>query len=307
MTTSFLRKAALVFVLLILIGIGVAWISKPRLNESSIASHTIVVTTPVLQLFASQLVKGVPGVSVQRVFETEGHCLHDHQVSAQEMRVLCSAKLVLANGVGFEPFLQKAMAQCPRVPVVNVGDGCADFLLKDSIVDPHVWLGRGAVCEVRALVRALSSRDQANSMQYLQSGKNLGESIDAAWDSASLQGAPLRGSAVVSFHGAFNYFARELGLNVVASFGEDAESPNPSAQQIAGLIQVIREKKVKALLLGLDESPALAESVSRETGVKILRMDNMLGPFAQGDSSAYARVLLQNVKILVDSLSQVSP
>jgi len=270
-------------------------------KEVTSSQKLVAVTTPVLELFTHEILQD--SGKVTRVFDTQGHCLHDHQVSTNEVRTLCSANLVIASGAGFESFLAKTMQQCPSIPAVSVGDSCADVNTSDGLRDPHLWLGKsGVLCELAHLQTALIVAFPHDSVLYTQRSALLTLRLSQFWDSLQAANADLHGMPVVSFHGAFGYLARDLGLHVVASFGEAQEDMNPSAQQIANLVRSIRENHVRCLLLGTAESPALAESVARETHVKILRLQNMMEGFHSLHVDAYTQTIRDDVQMLRDSL-----
>ena len=254
-------------------------------------SGSLVVTTPVLEYFARQLTQGPEQPPVALAFQPQGKCLHEHQVSSQEIRTLCSARLVVAQGAGFEPFLQETMKQCPAVPVVELGNGCADLQVAGK-ADPHAWFGAAATdCLIHKLSMALQQQDTLRRTSIAANESKLRQQIKQTWDSLRLEYASLQNTPVISFHGAYGYLARELGMHVVASFGEEVEDATPSAQAVAELIAQARAQKVKLLLVGETESPDLAATVARETGVRVVPLLNMLEGLDTTDSFAYSHVL----------------
>ena len=260
------------------------------------ASLEIVATTPVLEQFVKRLGTGVPGLHTSLAFQTHGQCLHEHQVSTNEMRALCSAKLIVANGVNFEPFLDQAMRQCPQVPVVRVGDSCADLPTHTGGADPHLWFGAKNVdCMVAHTALALATFDSAHAKIYGANDSLVRKQLASFWDSLRTQNANLRGVPVVSFHGAFGYLSRELGMNMVSSFGEELEDMTPSAQDIAQLIAKIRSEKVQMLFVAESENPSLAAAVARETGVKTVHLRNMMEGLDSTDLHAYENTIRDDV------------
>jgi len=256
----------------------------------------IVVTTPVLQHFAQRLSSQVPQSKVTLAFTTQGKCLHEHQVSTDEIRTLCHARLVIAHGAGFEPFLRETMQQCPQVPVVEVASNCSDLKVAGH-VDPHSWFGAASTdCMILQLSQALQNSDTLHRTQYQDNEKKLRAEIAQAWDSLHTQYASLRNLPVISFHGAYGYLARELGMQMVASFGEELEDITPSAQAVAELIAQAKSLHVKLLLVGATESPDLAATVARETGVRVVPLRNMMEGLDSTDDHAYEHALQDDLQ-----------
>ncbi|HSQ43137.1 MAG TPA: metal ABC transporter substrate-binding protein [Fibrobacteraceae bacterium] len=259
----------------------------------------VVTTTPVLENLVRRIGHDVAGLKVSLAFQTHGKCLHEHQISTEEMRNLCSASLVVANGVNFEPFLDQAMRQCPQIPVVRVGDNCADMPATDGGTDPHAWFGSKNIdCMASNLTKALAQYDTLHATAYNANGEAVQKQLSDFWNTVHNGNASLRGLPVVSFHGAYNYLARELGMNMVATFGEEQEDVTPSAKQIAELISKIKAQKVSLLMLGENETPDLAAAVARETGVRVIRLRNMMEGLDTNDSQAYEHAIQDDISRL---------
>lgn len=271
-------------------------------NQSEPPKNTkfkIVATTPVLEHFAKRLSSKTNAFETSLAFQSAGHCLHEHSVSVEEMKRLCSANLIIANGVGFEPFLEDAMKQCPKVPVINVAETCADLLTSEGKPDPHVWLGaKSTSCMLATLTKHLMSLDSTKAPIVEHNHAALQKSIDSTWMLMQPKMNSLQGKTAVSFHGTFGYFARDLQIKVVASFGEELEQSSPSAQEIAMLIQKIRSEQVTMLLANAADLPELALTIEKETSIKIIPLKNMMEAFDPNDQHAYEHILTENMQLL---------
>jgi len=78
-------------------------------------------------------------------------CLHDYQLTPEDMRTLSAAEIFVVNGGGMESFLDKAVAQLPRLQVINASQGIPLLRNSDGAGDnPHVWVSvTGAQRQVR--------------------------------------------------------------------------------------------------------------------------------------------------------------
>jgi len=74
---------------------------------------------------------------------------------------------------------------------------------------------------------------------------------------------------VVSFHDAFPYFAAAYDLEIV---GVLVESPgqDPSAAEVARLVDAIRQAGVGAILTESQFNPDLAETIASETDAQVV-------------------------------------
>jgi zinc transport system substrate-binding protein len=84
--------------------------------------------------------------------------------------------------------------------------------------------------------------------------------------------APVRGRTFLVFHPAFGYLADAYGLAQVAV---EAEGKEPSARQLARLIERAREERVRAIFLQPQFSPKSAEKVAEAVGASVVVLDDL--------------------------------
>ena len=104
---------------------------------------------------------------------------------------------------------------------------------------------------------------------------------------------------MVSFHEAFPYFAQEFNLNIVAVVKRKPGS-EPSAQELAQTIEIVRKSKVKALFIEPQYSSGAANTIARETGAAVYTLD----PAVTGPNSpdAYLDIMKYNLASLREAL-----
>ena len=74
---------------------------------------------------------------------------------------------------------------------------------------------------------------------------------------------------IVSFHEAFPYFAAAYGLTIVGTI-VDAPGQDPSAGEIAALVDAIEASGAKAVFGEVQFSPDLVQTVADEAGVVVV-------------------------------------
>jgi len=112
----------------------------------------------------------------------------------------------------------------------------------------------------------------------------------------------MTGVSVVTAHDAFGYLADAYGLTFLAPVGIDTEA-EPSAQQLAALIDQLNETGTGALFVENITSPALIEQIERETGIKIggqLYSDALSE--RGGPATSYEVMFRHNLDLLIDTL-----
>jgi ABC-type Zn uptake system ZnuABC Zn-binding protein ZnuA len=89
---------------------------------------------------------------------------------------------------------------------------------------------------------------------------------------------PVTNRKLVMFHDAFPYFARAYGITIVG-VAVEAPGQDPSAGEIARLIEAIKAAGVKAIFSEAQFPTQLVDQLARETGATIVAnlYDDALG------------------------------
>ncbi|NJN83141.1 MAG: zinc ABC transporter solute-binding protein [Caldilineaceae bacterium] len=176
--------------------------------------------------------------------------------------------------------------------------------------DPHVWHDvANAMAMVEAIRDALSAADPANAEAYAANAEAyLAELAELdGWVTAQIERIPSERRKLVTAHDTFGYFTQRYGLEVVGTaLGSlSTEAADPSAGELAALIEQIQAEGVSALFAENVSNPALIERIAQETGVKVGEplYTDALG--AEGsDSATYIEMVRHNVNAIVAALSE---
>lgn len=88
--------------------------------------------------------------------------------------------------------------------------------------------------------------------------------------------APFRGTDVVSYHKQWEYLANWLGLSIIG-YVEDKPGIPPGPKHLAGLVQTMQQRKIKALLVANFTNPDLPKSVAERAGTKMVVLPASVG------------------------------
>lgn len=176
--------------------------------------------------------------------------------------------------------------------------------------DPHVWHDvTYAMAMVEHIRDALSAADPENAADYAANADAyLAELTELdAWVTAQIESIPAERRKLVTSHDTFGYFAARYGLEVVGSaLGSfSTEAADPSAGELAALIEMIETEGVPALFTENVSNPDLIERIAQETGVTIgepLYTDALGAVGTPG--ATYIDMVRYNVTAIVTALSQ---
>ena len=273
------------------------------------AGKTIVTSFYPMYVFAQNVARDVPGVRVINMASESAGCLHDYQLQTRDMVTLEGADALVINGGGMEQFMDKVIAQRPELPVINASDGIEMLCGEDDhdghdhdhgVYNAHVWLDPAlAMRQVQNIADGLAAVDSENAEAYQRNAAAYKARLQALHAELSAQLAPLAGSAIVTFHEAFTYFADAYGLVVAGVIANDA-GEEPSTRQIAATCDLVKQYQVKALFVEPQYPTKSAETIARETGAKVFTLD----PVVSGDGSpeSYENAMRENARVLTEAL-----
>jgi zinc/manganese transport system substrate-binding protein len=241
-----------------------------------------------------------------------------------DIRAISKARLVLANGLGFESYLDKLKKGVGDGPTfVVVGDAIKPLMVEEAceheeheghshththaadgkVPDPHWWHSIGnAKVAVREIRDALILADPANTDLYKTNAAKALSSLDELnrWAKLEIARVPRSQRLLVTSHDALGYFARDFGFEILPVQGFST-SDQPSSQKVRELIGVIKAKGVKSLFAENIENPKVLEEITRETGAKVggvLYADGL----GKGSASTYDGMMRHNISTICQAL-----
>ena len=113
---------------------------------------------------------------------------------------------------------------------------------------------------------------------------------------------PAERRKVVTSHDAFGYFGDAYGVDFIAAMGVSTAA-EPSAGDVARIIEQVKRDKVPAVFVENITSPRLVQQIARETGAKVggtLYSDALSKPGQPG--ATYLEMFEWNVRQLAAAL-----
>ena len=226
---------------------------------------------------------------------------HVYQPTPNDARLLAKAQLVVANGLGFEGWIDRLVKAAGYQGEVLV---LSKHLKKSPSLaerDPHVWQDVSLVKQyVASIAKTLSQLDPAGSSSYANNAKNYTAQLDALDEEIkkSIAALPPTGRKIVSSHDAFTYFSKAYGLTFIAPVGLSTDA-EPAAADVARLIRQIRSEKIQAVFLENISDPRLLERIRSETGARIggtLFSDSLSA--SDGPAPSYIAMMRHNLTTL---------
>lgn len=265
------------------------------------------------------LLRNVGGDRIQlTTLVPAGADAHTFEPSPADGVALVEASIVFENGLGFEPWLDDMLAASgSRARRVVVTEGIdvvhleagehSDHAADSAEADPHVWHDVGNALHIverirDALVQADSANQEVyenNAARYLQQLRELDSFVVA--EVATL---PPERRKLVTSHDTFGYFAGRYGFTVVdTALGISTEESEPSAAQMAALVEEIRAAGVPAIFAENVSNTRIMEQLAEAAGVR-LAPELYTDALGEGGSPAatYVDMIRHNVSTIVTAL-----
>ncbi len=231
---------------------------------------------------------------------------HSFEPTPQDGIKLTKADIIIENGCYFEPWINDLyQASQSRAKRVAVTDG---VLVSGENVDPHVWHNvQHAIAMVNNIKEALISLDPTHQAIYAANAANYLNELQAleAWVIEQVNLIPQEKRKLVTSHDTFGYFANHYGFEIIGTAIASAttEAAEPSAKQMAVLIEKIKQAGVPVIFTENINSPRLMQMLADEAKVRVapsLYTDALGQEGSQGDS--YIKMMQFNVKTITESL-----
>ena len=282
-------------------------------NRASVLDDTtinIVTSFYPMYIATSNIINGADNVTLKCLASPEVGCLHDYQLTVNDMITLEKADIFVINGGGMESFLDKAINAYPDMMILNA----SEELFKEEEADlheheehdhsheenPHAWVSVSLhIKQIEKITQGLKEYDPSNADIYEKNSKKYIESLDNLKVKMHEKLDFLTNKNVVMFHEAFHYFAEEFGLNIVAVI-EREPGTSPSAKDVAEIIDMIRNENVNAIFVEPQYLKTAANTISNETDVAIYELDPIVsGTF---ENNAYLENMNKNLEVLLEAL-----
>lgn len=234
---------------------------------------------------------------------------HTYETTPDDARAVRQAQLVVENGLGFEPWLDRLVKSTEtRAQVIQASHGVIPRSLEEdgqTIPDPHAWNNlANADIYVGNIAKALEKLDPANAADYRRNAEAYLKQAHAllAYAKDKLGNLPADRRTLVTSHDAFGYLGQAYGLTLLAPQGLSTER-EASATEVAELIRQIREQHIRAVFVENIKDPRLMQQIAEESGAKIggtLHSDALA---SEGPASTYLGLYRSNVDTLYQALA----
>ena len=285
--------------------IGCSGNMASKLDSLTQKPGTFCVVTSFYPMYIATLniTNGVDGVEVVNMTKPQTGCLHDYQLTTEDMKALETADIFVINGGGMESFLQKVAEQNANLPCIDASKGINLIKDDDGEANPHVWMSvTYAIEQVKNITHGLVIQDPKHEEQYKANALDYVQKLSQLRAEMHDQLDDLPHKDIVTFHEAFPYFVKEFNLNQAASI-EHEPGIEPTPAELEATIAIVRNLPVKAVFTEPQYPPSAADTIARETGASVYQLDPIVtGPMDDSAKDAYIIAMKKNAETLKEAM-----
>ena len=270
------KKNAIVFAMLA--GILIAAIALTMLytgiteDKKDKTQFTIVTSFYPMYVAAANVIGDVKGVTLKNLSEPQTGCLHDYQLTTEDMKLLSKADLFIVNGGGIETFLTDVASNYPKLDII---EACQNVpLLEDGEEEnAHAWMSISDYrIQLATIESALEQADPEHADAYHENAKAYDEKLAALQEEQDEIRQAANGQNVIIFHEAYDYVAEDYGFNVSYVLDLDEER-QVSAGEVADVLNQIQKDHVSYIFAEELYGSDMGKTVESESNVKVIYLD----------------------------------
>ena len=332
----------LLSILIISMGLTTIYVDQ---NQDMTKDEDFVVVTSFYPMYiaAMNVMEDVPGVTLKNLSEPQTGCLHDFQLTPEDMKLLSTADVFIINGGGIESFMEEIAAAYPNLVVVEAcegipllgdedshlheeehvhetetehiheeehihesetdhvhGEESSDAHDHDHGENAHAWMSVSLYRkQVDNIVYGLSEANPENASYYEANGLSYDKKLAVLGEQQKELVKLAENKSAIMFHCAFDYVAKDYGMNVAFCMDLDEER-QVSAGEVAEVLSVIEHQNVRLVFAEELYGKGMCDLVQKETDVTVIYLD----PLNRGEYEAdsYIKNMAKNMELLREAL-----
>ncbi len=244
---------------------------------------------------------------------------HSYEPSASTLMKIVESDLFVYSSDELEPWVKRLVEgnATENLMVLDASSGIslleADHEHEDEhededelAFDPHYWLDtQNMIIMSKTILEALIQIDPENETFYVNNAdtyvKEL-QVLDEMWIDL-FEHARLN-QIIYGGHYAFGYLSHRFGLEIISPYSGYAPDAEPSAQALAGLMDILAEKQINVIFYEELIDPRVARIIAEQANVEIevLHGAHNLSPEQKEADWTYISIMEDNISKLKKAL-----
>ncbi len=292
--------AGIALVGILIIGLVVMLNSPTQGNEISGNSSQLKIAVTFFPL--AQIAKNVaPDARIVSLVPS-GIEPHDYEPSTGEIISLSSSDVFIVIGFEFSELENKLANANSNIKLINSANGIklisasGEEAQNGQLYDPHVWVSpKNMILMTENVANELAVIDPKNARTYRSNAETYTAKLNALDAQYLHELSNCTKDTIMVSHNAFSYLAKDYNFSALfmVGFAPDVE---PSANQLASLIEAARAKQLKYIFYEELVDPKVSQTIARETGAQTLELSPLEG--SKNPRDTYISIMQNNLNNL---------
>jgi zinc/manganese transport system substrate-binding protein len=217
---------------------------------------------------------GGDAVDVVSILSNPDQDPHLFEASPSVARDISNARIVIANGVDYDPWIDALLSASPSQnrKVIVVGNLAG----KKAGDNPHVWYNpQNIMAMARELSSTLAKEDTANKAVYAQRLADFEASLQPVTQQIGQIKSRYAGTPVAATEPVFGYMFEALGMDVQETSFQNSvmNDTEPSASDVAAFENDLKSHKLKLLVYNSQATDPAADrlkSIAEAAGIPVV-------------------------------------
>ena len=265
----------------------------------------------------TNIVQNIGGEKINLIgLVPEGVNSHTFDLVPSDAIKINNADLIIIDGLNLETEIEEiannAIAKNSKIHLLKLGDNTVDkadwifdfsFPKEKGDPNPHLWLNVVYAIKFANLTRdKLIEIDPFNSKYYTENSKKYTELLKQLDNGIkkSIMTIPPENRKLLTYHDSWAYFAPRYGMTVIGAI-QPSDFGEPSAKDVADLIDQVRAEKVPAIFASEVFPTNIIDQIAKEgniTVVETLSDDDLPGKPGENNHS-YVGMMIENMKNMI--------
>lgn len=269
-------------------------------NEEKINSENFKITTSFYPMYiiALNLTKDAKNIELNNMTDSSIGCLHNYTLTTNDLKKIQESDILVINGLGLEENILNTVNKTnSNIKVIDSSDNIDEKdIISGNNVNPHIWTSINLYKnQVETISENLINLDENNREIYVENTEEYINKLNELENRENTVKEKIANVEVVVFSESLEYLIKEMNINY-SIFSIGHEESGVSSEELGEIIDEINNKNIKTILIDKEDSKAIANSVSAETGATIHEMDSCLT--GELDLDSYITKMNSNLDIL---------
>lgn len=273
------KNVIYIIIAILMIGILVTAVivtNQNKQTKTEDGKFKIVTSFYPMYILTANIVQGANNIELVNMTETNVGCIHDYTLTTSDMKKIENADVFIENGLGLEEFITKALNTNTKMQIIDASKDMINLIKEDDQINPHVWTSLSQyIQQTKNIANALIEKNPENAEIYEKNRDEYIGKLSRLKLNYETELQQLNGRGAISLNEAFEYLGKETKLDL-KTIHTDHEKNTISAETLKNIIDEMKEKNIKIILVDINDNMKNAETIANETGAIIYQLDSGL-------------------------------